>query len=125
MTTELALCLLALAISLPVSKSIMLHYAAMAWLNLLFLGYEFADSSILAIAFGAIAAIDTLLVLMGGRWVLLFSAVTMLALSFESIGNGDWLLEHSTYLSIATNTLILGTVAREYVAWIYGRSEPS
>lgn len=124
MTIELALCLLCALIAIPMSKSIMFHYLAFAGLNLLFLGYEYADSSLLAIAFGFAAAFDIILVIFGGRWVLLFSAAAMLALSFESIGNGDWLLNHSIYISIATNAVILGTLIREYMAWMRGRSEP-
>lgn len=122
MTIELALCILFAFIALPVSKSIMLHYMAFAGINFLFLGYEYADSSLLAIAFGLLAAIDTVLVVLGGRTVLLFSAVTMLALSFESIGNGDWLLNQSMYLSIATNVLIIGSLVKEYWLWMHGRS---
>lgn len=124
MTFELAACILFALVALPVSKSIMLHYLIFAGLNFLFLGYEFSDSSLLAIAFGFAAVGDLVLFILGGRMALLFSAVTMLALSFESIGNGDWLLNHSIYISVATNAVILGTLIREYMAWMRGRSEP-
>lgn len=124
MTIELVLCLVCAMIALPVSTSIMFHYMVFAAMNFVFLGYDYADSSLLALVFGLVAAVDVILVIFGGRVVLLFPAVTMLALSFESIGNGDWLLNHSVYLSIATNAVILGTLIREYMAWMRGRSEP-
>lgn len=123
MTIELALCLLFALIALPMSTSIMFHYMVFAGLNFLFLGYEYADSSLLALAFGFVAAIDAVLVILGGRKVLLLSSVTMLALSFESIGNGDWLLNHSVYLSTITNAVIVGSLIKEYWHWMHGRSE--
>lgn len=121
MTIELALCILLALAALPVSISIMLHYLIFACLNFFFFGYEYADSSLLALAFGLVAALDIILVVLGGRNILLFSAAAMLALSLESIGNGDWLLNHSIYISIATNAVIIGALTREYMAWTRGK----
>lgn len=122
MSIELILCVVMMLIASRVSTPIMLHYGAFFGANLFFIGYESADSSILAIVFSLLCIIDVLLVIYGRASVLLVSAVTSLALSFESIGNGDWLLNHSTHLSIATNAVIIGSLIKEYVAWMRGRS---
>lgn len=123
MTYELIACAILMMAALPVSKVIAGHYAAFFCVNLAFLGYEFADASLLAMVFAVLAVIDTLLANNSGKASLYVSAAASLALSFESIGNGDWLLSHSTYLSIATNALIIGSLVKEYAAWIRGRSE--
>lgn len=123
MTFELIACALLMLATFPVAKTVGLHYMAFFGVNLFFLGYECADSSLLAMVFALLCIIDTLLAIYGRRPVLLVSAAASLALSFESIGNGDWLLNNSTYLSIATNAVIMGSLIKEYVAWMHGRSE--
>lgn len=124
MTIELILCAVFMLAASRFSHAIAIHYGAFFGVNLFFLGYEFADSSLLAVVFALLAIIDTLLATYGKRPVLFVSAAVCLALSFESIGNGDWLLNHSVYLSIATNALIIGSLVKEYAAWMRGRSEP-
>lgn len=121
MTVELALCLLAAAMALPVSRSVMVHYIAMASVNLAFLGIAEADSSLLAITFGALAAFDCLLILSGGRLLLLVPAIASFLLCVESVANQDWLLSHVTYLSAAVNAVIAACLAKEYGAWMRGR----
>lgn len=121
MTIELILCAMAMLLTLPLSKAIGLHYMAFFGVNLFFLGYEFADASLLSMVFAFLAIIDTLLAVHGGRSILFVSASASLALSLESVGNGDWLLNHSNYLSIATNAVILGSLFREYGIWMRGR----
>lgn len=122
MTIELGLCIVLLCVAIPVSRCLAAHYAAFVGLNVAFLGYEYADASLLAVAFCMAAIVDVCLFMLCGKIALMFSAVAMLALSFESIGNGDWLLNNSLYLSIATNTLIIGSLVREYLAWMHGKS---
>jgi hypothetical protein len=123
MTIELALCLLLMLVALPVSLEITIHYLVFSAVNAAFLGIAYADSSLLAMTFGAMALLDICLFLVSRRYVLLVSGIAMLALSCESIGNGDWLLNNSTYLSVATNALIVGSLIKEYVAWMRGRLE--
>lgn len=122
MTIELILCAALMLVASRFSTAIALHYGAFFGLNLFFLGYTHADSSILAMVFGAVGAIDILLAIYGRRLILLVSAAASLALSFESIGNGDWLLSNVVYLSIAVNALILGSMIKECMAWMRGRS---
>lgn len=124
MTIELIACAVMMLVAGKYSKPITLHYMAFFGANLFFLGYEFADSSLLAMVFALLAIIDTLLATYGRRPVLFVSAAVSLALSFESIGNGDWLLSNAVYLSIATNALIIGSLVKEPLAWTNGRSQP-
>lgn len=122
MTIELGLSLAMMFIAIPVSQSITWHYVAFAAVNLALLGVTEADSSLLAMIFGLLAIIDYILFAASKRIVLILSASASVALCLESIGNGDWLLNHVTYLSIATNALIIGTLVKEYWAWIRGKS---
>lgn len=119
---ELALCVILAHLALPVSKSVMAHYVALAFVNLAFLGVIEADSSILAVTFGGLAVIDCLLILMGGRLVLIVPAFASFLLCIESIANQDWLLSHVTYLSVVVNSVIAACLAKEYWAWMRGRS---
>lgn len=122
MSVELAACIALFAVALPVCRAAAWHYLAMVALNVLFLGCEYADSSILAMAFGAVAIVDFLLFNAYRHGAILVSSIAMFALSLESIGNGDWLLNHADYISIATNTLIIASLVKEYLAWMRGRS---
>jgi len=122
MTTELALCLLLMAVALPVSWSIGLHYAVFALVNVMLWGVTSADSSFLAMLFAFLAVVDILIGVYSERAVLYFSAAVSIALSFESMLNADWLLNHSSYLSIAVNAALVACLAREYRAWMHGRS---
>lgn len=122
MSIELILCAILMLITFPISSAIGLHFGAMFGLNLFFLGYTEADQSLLAICFAVIAVIDVILSHFSGRSILLLSALAMLALSLEAIGNGDWLLSHSTALSIAVNATIIVSLAKEFRAWMCGRS---
>lgn len=124
MTIELIASAVMMLVAAKYSKAIMWHYMVFFGVNLFFLGYELADSSILAMVFAILAIVDTLLATYGKRPVLFISAAVSLALSFESIGNGDWLLSHAVYLSIATNALIIGSLIKEPLAWMNGRSQP-
>jgi len=121
MTIELGLCIVFMIAALPVSKSVATHYAAFGMMNFFMLGVTSADSSFLAILFCALLAIDVLLILAGGRRVLLISAIASIALCIESIFNADWLLSHVTYLSVAVNAAIAGVLAREYLNWTHGK----
>ena len=118
---ELVLCALFAYLALPVSKSVTAHYLALVFVNLAFLGVTEADSSILAVTFGGLAVIDCLLILMGGRMVLIVPALASFLLCIESIANQDWLLSHVTYLSAVVNSAIAACLAKEYWAWMRGR----
>lgn len=121
MSIELIACLLLAVIALPISRAIAVHYSTFAAINLMFLGVESADSSILAMTFAALAAADAFLFLRYGAKVLLISAIASAALSIESMLNQDWLLSHSTLISIAVNAAIVLFLVREYKEWIMGR----
>lgn len=121
MTIELALCIAMMLIALPVSKSISAHYAIFGALNYAMLGVEYADASLLALLFAALAAADTMLIIAGGRTVLVISCIASTLLSLESIFNMDWLLNHGAYLSAITNTAIAACVAKEYGHWMGGK----
>lgn len=121
MTIELALCLLCMIATFPVSKSISAHYAVFAWVNYLFIGIEYADASLLAMVFAVLAIADMILLSFSGRKCLAISAIASIALSLESVGNGDWLLNHIEWISIATNAVILGSIGKEYLAWMRGK----
>lgn len=125
MTVELVLCIAAFMLALPMSRSIAVHYAAFALVNLALLGVQYADSSLLALVFAGLAAADVLLIISGGRRILLVPAIASVALSIESMLNMDFLLNQISYLSVAVNAVIGATLAREYVRWMdgkYGRS---
>lgn len=125
MTAELMLCIAALAVALPMSRSIAAHYAAFALANLALIDVQYADSSILAMAFAGLTAADVLLIIAGGSRILLLPALASSALSIESMLNMDFLLNHISTISIALNAIIGVTLAREYVRWMdgkYGRS---
>lgn len=125
MTAELVLCIAAFVVALPMSRSIAAHYAAFALVNLVFAGVHYADSSLLAMVFAALAIADVLLIISGGRRILLLPALASSALSIESMLNMDSLLNHISYLSVAVNAVIGATLAREYLRWMdgkYGRS---
>jgi hypothetical protein len=121
MTVELALCIALMLLAFPVSRSIAVHYFIFAVANLALLGYEAFDSSLLAILFALLAAMDTILFMAAGRKVLLISAFASALLCLESIMNMDWLLSHVTYLSVAVNAAIAGVLAREYLNWTHGK----
>lgn len=124
MTTELALCLAFAVAAFPVSRSIAVHYAIFASVNLALLGITEMDSSLLALLFAALAAVDSFLVLAGGRKILIASAFASASLSIESMLNLDWLLLHVGYVSAAVNSAIALSLAKEFVQWMrrnYGR----
>lgn len=121
MTIELALCLVFMILALPVSRSVALHYAAFGAMNLMLIGTTIMDASVLALMFAALAVADAVIILNGGRKILLISAIASVALCLESIMNMDWLLSRVTYLSIAVNTAIAGSLAKEFTQWMRGR----
>lgn len=121
MSAELILCIAFLLIALPISWSIAAHYAAFALANAAFLGVHSADSSLLAILFAGLFAADIMLVIAGGNRILLISAAITAALSLESMLNLDYLLNNITFISIAVNAVIGGTLAREYLRWTHGK----
>lgn len=121
MTIELGLCIAFMLAAIPVSKSIAVHYAAFGLANFLMLGVTYADTSALALLFASLMAVDAILIIAGGRKVLLVSLTASAALCIESIMNMDWLLSHVTYLSAAVNTVIAGVLAKEYLNWTNGK----
>lgn len=121
MSIELIACLLLAVIAYPVSKAVAIHYSTFAAVNMMFMGVQYADASLLAITFAFLAAADAFLFMRYGRKVLLVSAVAGAALSIESMINQDWLLNHSTYISIAVNAAIVLSLVKEFKAWIMGR----
>lgn len=121
MTIELILCIALALLAFPVSKSISVHYAIFAGANLALLGVQEAGASFLAILFAALAIADAVIVLAGGRMVLLVSAAASFALSLESVINQDWLLGHVSVISIVVNAMIAACMAREYLAWMNGK----
>lgn len=121
MTIELGLCLIFMIAALPVSKSVAAHYALFAAVNFMMLGAETADTSLLAMMFATLMIGDILLILAGGRMILLVSATASIALCIESIANMDWLLSRVTYLSAAVNTAIAASLAKEFTLWMRGR----
>lgn len=121
MTIELALCIVFMILAFPVSRSVALHYAAFGAMNLMLIGTTIMDASVLALMFAALAVADAIIILNGGRKILLISAVASIALCLESIMNMDWLLSRVTYLSIAVNTAIAGSLAKEFTQWMRGR----
>lgn len=121
MSAELILCIAFMLIALPISSSIAVHYAAFALANAAFLGVHSADSSLLAILFAGLFAADIMLVIAGGNRILLVSAAIAAALSIESMLNLDYLLNNITFISIAVNAVIGGTLAREYLRWTRGK----
>lgn len=120
MTIELGLCIALMIAAYPVSRSVALHFAAFGMVNLSMLGVSSVDASALALLFALLAAIDALLVISGGRKVLLISAAVSAALCIESIANMDWLLSRITYLSIAVNAAIVGSMVKESCRWMRG-----
>lgn len=121
MTAELVLCIVFMIAAYPVSKSVAAHYFVFGMANFALLGVTSADASFLALLFAAFAATDALLVLAGGRRVLLISALLSVLLCIESIINMDWLLSRITYLSIAVNAAIAGSLAGELLQWMNGK----
>lgn len=121
MTAELALCIGLMIAALPVSKSVAAHYAVFGLANFALLGVTYADASFLAILFAALAVSDALIILAGGRRILLVSAAAAALLCIESIINMDWLLSRITYLSIAVNAAIAGSLAKELLQWMTGK----
>lgn len=121
MTIELGLCLIFMIAASPVSKSVAVHYALFALVNVAMLGTSTADSSLLAMMFAALLIGDALIVLAGGRRILLISIAASALLCIESIANMDWLLSRVTYLSAAVNTAIAASLAKEFTLWMRGR----
>lgn len=121
MTIELMLCIAFLLAALPVSKSIAIHYLAFTLANLALSGIGSADSSLLAMLFATLAMFDAVLVLAGGRKVLLLSAAASSSLCIESIMNMDWLLSHVTTVSVIVNATIAVYLAKRYWVWTNGR----
>lgn len=121
MTIELGLCVAFMIVAFPVSKSVAAHYAAFGMANFFMLGVTYADSSALALLFISLLAADAILVVAGGRKVLLVSAAASALLCLESIANMDWLLSRVTYLSAAVNTAIAASLAKEFILWMRGK----
>lgn len=121
MTTELALCIAMMLVAAPASRSIAAHYFVFTCANVAFLGVNEVDSSLLAMLFAILAIADIILILAGGRLLLLVPATASFLLCVESVANQDWLLSHVTYLSAAVNAVIAACLAKEYGAWMRGR----
>ena len=121
MNIELMLCIAFLLAALPVSKSIAAHYLGFTLANVALGGISSADSSLLAMLFATLAMFDAVLVLSGGRKVLLLAAATSAALCIESIMNADWLLSHVTTVSVIVNAAIAVSLAKGYRVWTNGR----
>lgn len=124
MTIELALCIGFMLLSAPVAKEFMFHYAGFALCNLAFIGYASADASVLAMAFLSLAIMDITLAIAWRRPALAFCGFVSFLLYCEQLLNGDWLLNHALYLSLATNSAIGACLIREYLAWMHGRRQP-
>lgn len=124
MTMELALCIGFMLLSAPVAKDLMMHYAGFALVNLAFIGYTEADSSLLAMVFMTLAAMDFVLAFAYRRPALAFCGFASFLLYCEQLLNGDWLLSHALFLSLATNSTIVVCLVREYLAWMHGRRQP-
>lgn len=120
MTIELGLCVVFMIAAYPVSKSVAAHYSVFGLMNLAMLGTTVADSSALAMMFAVLLAADVMLIICGGRKVILISAIASALLCLESIANMDWLLSRITYLSAAVNTAIAASLAKEFVLWMRG-----
>ena len=121
MTIELVLCIVMMVVAFPKSRSIAAHYFALLLVNVAFWGITSADSSILAITFAGVAVADCILIMLGGRLILVIPALASFALCVESIANGDWLLSQVTYISAAVNAAIAACLAWEYRAWMRGK----
>lgn len=121
MAIELVLCIVFMFAAFPVSRSVAAHYFVFAFVNLALVGVSEVDASLLAIIFAILAAADVVLVLAGGRMVLVVPALASSLLSLESIANQDWLLSHVTYLSVATNAVIAASLAKEFSVWMRGK----
>jgi hypothetical protein len=121
MTIELALCIVFMFAAFPVSRSVAAHYFVFAFVNLALAGVCEVDASLLAMIFAILACADALLVMMGGRKILLVSGIASGLLCIESIANQDWLLSHVTYLSVATNAVIAASLAKEFSVWMRGK----
>ena len=121
MTAELWGCILLGVLSIPVARQFVMHFAVMAAFNISLLGYTSADSTLLALLFGAVAIADMALASRYRSKSLALCAAVSTALCLEQMANQDFLLSFSTELSVATNAFIIIAIAREYVAWIYGK----
>lgn len=121
MTIELFLCLVFMFAAYPVSKSISAHYLLFTGLNILAMGVEAADSSLLALNLALLTISDVLLVIAGGHKVLLISALASVALCIESMLNMDWLLSQSTYINAAVNAVIAAILVKGFMNWTHGR----
>lgn len=121
MTAELGLCIAFMIVAFPTSKSVAAHYLVFGVVNFAMLGVTSADASFLAALFAVLFAADAILVLAGGRRILLLSAAASAFLCIESLLNMDWLLSRVTYLSIAVNTAIAASLAKELIRWMNGR----
>ncbi len=123
MTFELLACLALMIVAMPLSRDIAAHFAMFALANVMLLGVEYADGSVLAMMFAALAIGDFLLASIKKRASLYLSAVVMVALSFESVNNGDLLLSNAIYLSALINGCICIGMYKELSAWMAGRSQ--
>lgn len=121
MTIELALCIAFMLASAPVAKELMFHYAGFALVNLAFIGFALADSSILAVSFLYLTIMDIVLSAAYRSKALAFCGLASFMLYCEQLMNGDWLLSHALYLSLATNCTIGVCLIREYLAWMHGK----
>jgi hypothetical protein len=121
MTIELGLCIAFMVAAFPVSKSVAAHYAAFGMANFLMLGVTSADTSALALLFCALLAVDVVLILAGGRKILVVPALASAVLAVESMLNMDYLLNQTSYISAAVNAVIGGTLSREYWKWMNGK----
>lgn len=92
--------------------------------NLAFIGYTSVDASVLAMMFLALTIMDATLAIAWRRPALAFCGFVSFLLYCEQLLNGDWLLNHAIYLSLATNSAIGVCLIREYLAWMHGRRQP-
>lgn len=121
MTIELLLCIVFAVIAYPVSRGVFVHYVAFAMMNLAFLGTTTAGASLLAMSFGALAAVDAALIITGSTFWLIPAFAASTALAIESVSNGDSLLTNITSISVVTNSVIIAHLAWEYLAWMRGK----
>jgi hypothetical protein len=120
-TFELWGCVILGALSFPVARHFAIHFAAMALFNLSLLGYSSADSTILAMMFGSVAAVDMLLASQYRSKSLAFCAFVSVTLCLEQLINEDFFLSLSSWLSAATNAFIIVAIAQGYKAWMHGK----
>lgn len=123
MSIELWACILLAFASIPVAREFTIHYLAFIALNISFLGYEYADSTVLAMSFCVVAVVDCILAIVFRRASLAFCSFVSAALCIEQIIGLDYLLTNAFHLSLITNAFIVTALAKEYARWISGKRQ--